>query len=223
MGTSSRINHNCARARNAQGGDISERSWRAQYLFDMQEKDLLGALHVGEVDILLDSFDFYLLCANRIFALRLHRPLSFSATISLPNPQEESDSGSIYGFMELLKLFIAVDDKFYSYWNNENQEVQPQWLDEMIQTITNMLPTHIDYLQTSTVDTYITRQWLRVNIWKLQTRNSRDHNRAIRFKALVDICQELVDQLRNYSRVSLELQGLDLVIKNPLLRYIDLT
>jgi hypothetical protein len=155
---------------------------------------------------------FYLLCANRIFALRLHRPISFGATISLPNPQEESDSGLIYGFMELLKLFIAVGDKFYSYWNNENHEVQPQWLDETIQTITNMIPTQVEYLQTLTVDIYITRQWLRVNIWKLQTRSSRDHNRAVRFKALVDICQELVEQLRTYNPASLELHGLDLVI-----------
>lgn len=113
--------------------------------------------------------------------------------------------------MELLKLFIAIDDKFYTFWNNENHEVQPQWLDEIAQTITNMLPTHIEYLQTSTVDMYITRQWLRVNIWKLQTRNSRDHNRAVRYKALVDICQELVDQLRAYTRVSVDWQGLDLV------------
>jgi hypothetical protein len=125
--------------------------------------------------------------------------------------------------MELLKLFIAVDDKFYSYWNNENQEVLPQWLEEIMQTITNMLPAHVEYLQTATVDTYITRQWLRVNIWKLQTRHSRDHNRAVRFKTLVEICQELVEQLRTYNRVSLELQGLDLVTENRPFRHTGLT
>lgn len=151
-----------------------------------------------------------------MFALRYHRPISLYATIQHPDPRFEEDGGaSILGFLQLIKLYTLFDDRFFSSWNNQSSDRQPpvEWLEALHDEVENIAPAMMEYMQVSSLDLLVSKQWLKVMVWRLQ-------NRALppgaiidshRFNLLYKTCKDLVDGLSSYSRPTLEAHGIDLV------------
>jgi hypothetical protein len=148
--------------------------------------------------------------------LKHHRPLSLWPTIHEPDPQDEREGSTLlYGYIQIIKLYRQLDEKFFSLWNNTTPNTwTDMWIEDLQARIDEPAPAMLEYLEVSAVDLIVSRYWLRVMIWRLQTRlpnTGTGANVSLQFKHLLDICRDVVQQLSNFTRTTLEIHGLDLV------------
>jgi hypothetical protein len=154
----------------------------------------------------------------RVYALKLHRPLSLYATIQLPEAVEGTyRAKQLFTFSHLIKLYALLDDKFFSLWNGTTTEgVGPGWLEQLQRNFTNSLPAYLDQSSTATVDLIVSQQWLRTLVWRqsmLQGSSPMVSSSTLGSKFISDVCHELVDQLNSFPPGAIDAQGLDLAEK----------
>jgi hypothetical protein len=150
-----------------------------------------------------------------VFAIKHLRPLTLWPTIHEPDPHhEDGNPAVVFGFVQLIKLYRQLDDKFFSYWTNQTaSNWSNDWLDNLEGRINDVVPTLLEYLEVSSVDLIVSHQWLRVAIWRLRIQFPSMENSpaSLHFKTLCSGCRELIQQLSPYTRATLEIHGLELV------------
>ena len=101
-------------------------------------------------------------------------------SIELPRVFESSDPRLIYGFVTLVKVFAAVDNKFLSVWREDQPGGRHHARDVTTPSLTQLLSYNDDVPgalsmsemdETQRLDILVTRQWLRALVWRLQLRH----------------------------------------------------
>lgn len=71
----------------------------------------------------------------------------------------------------------------------------------------------IEYMQVSSLDLLVSKQWLKVMIWRLQNRALPPGTMidTMQFNLLYKTCKDLMGGLASYARPTLEAHGIDLV------------
>jgi hypothetical protein len=146
----------------------------------------------------------------------MHRPLSLYATIRIPDAKEEPEGPTVlFGFIQLIKLYSPLDDKFFALWNRSGKELSAHWL-EQIQGQISAIPTmNLEISTPLEIDLKVSRNWLRALVWQLLLMQDEvapiGMDRAIAYKHLVEICREVVQNCSSVSQMVLEMHGLDMV------------
>jgi hypothetical protein len=146
----------------------------------------------------------------------MHRPLSLYQTIRIPDPKDEPERPhTLFGFVQLIKLYIPLDDKFFALWNRSGKEISAHWLEQIQGQISAIATLNLDNSCTSEIDLKVSRNWLRALVWQLLLMQDEvtpiGMDRAIAYKHLVDICREVVQSCSAASHMVLEVQGRDMV------------
>ncbi|KAL0943524.1 uncharacterized protein CTRU02_201411 [Colletotrichum truncatum] len=114
-----------------------------------------------------------LFITERAYALQRNRPLTLQSTLNLPNADPlSSDAEILPGFLDLISLFRPFDTEFISTWNSSIPSAsptaaEPGELARLQNTLKHALPSVSNYSETQQADLLISRQWLKVIVWKL--------------------------------------------------------
>lgn len=114
-----------------------------------------------------------LFITERAYALQRHRPLTLQSTLAVPSVDAMGpDVEVLTGFLDLISLFQHFDVDFIASWNsaslalsNSSSESEP--LLRLQDVLQYALPSVSDHSEMQQADFLISRQWLKVIVWKL--------------------------------------------------------
>ncbi|KAF2672940.1 hypothetical protein BT63DRAFT_368375 [Microthyrium microscopicum] len=162
---------------------------------------------------------FWTLFVNeRAYAVKMHRPLTLYPTIQMPTPETETENqAAVFGFIQLIKLYRIVDDRFFAIWNRNIENDSPHWLENVLRTLDALATLNHELPELSAIDLKISRHWLRSIVWQLSlgqmSLSSVPVDNNMMYKGLIDACGELVEQASTFPLVAMEIHGLDLAEK----------
>ncbi|KAM0228787.1 hypothetical protein ACHAP5_011850 [Fusarium lateritium] len=125
-----------------------------------------------------------LFITERAYALQRNRPTRLQDTLALPivDPMS-SDAEILLGFLDLISLFRPFDAEFIAQWNlaTPSTMIDSAHLSNLQCLLKYALPNLANYSQVQQADLLISRQWLKMVVWKLcaskrvlSTTNSQD-------------------------------------------------
>lgn len=142
--------------------------------------------------------------------------MSLYSTIRTPDPQEEPEGPTaLYGFNQLIKLYIPLDDKFFVLWNRSGKELSARWFEQIQSQLSAIATTNMDLDPVVDVDLKVSRNWLRALTWQLLLMQDEvapiGIDRSIAYDHLVEICREVAQICTSVSPLELEMHGRDMV------------
>ena len=162
-----------------------------------------------------------LFLTERAYALERHRPLTLHATIKQPGLNDiPSESSTISGFLHMIRLWGALDDKFVGMWNKARSDWSPvdvsaDWLADLQRRLRRALPPKLECTESQAADIRVTQQWLRTIVWQMSIANghlsSNSMDPAMTFKYPIDIARDLIRDISVLSSSALEVHGIGLV------------
>ncbi|KAF5025508.1 hypothetical protein F66182_2413 [Fusarium sp. NRRL 66182] len=111
-----------------------------------------------------------LFITERAYALQRNRPIRLKDTLKLPIIIPLSpDADILLGFLHLISLFRPFDSDFVDSWNSAapSTSTDPTHLPKLQTLLTYTLPNLSNYSQVQQADLLISRQWLKLVVWKL--------------------------------------------------------
>lgn len=125
-----------------------------------------------------------LFITERAYALQRNRPIRLQDMLALPvvDPTS-SDAEILLGFLDLISLFRPFDAEFITQWNlaTPSTMIDSAHLSSLQCLLKYALPNLANYSQVQQADLLISRQWLKMVVWKLcasnrvlSTTNSQD-------------------------------------------------
>ncbi|KAI8168797.1 putative sucrose utilization protein SUC1 [Colletotrichum sp. SAR 10_70] len=114
-----------------------------------------------------------LFITERAYAMQRHRPLTLQPMLDLPQIDPLSPDAKILpGFLELISLFRPFDTDFIATWNSStpsstSKSAEPEQLARLQTTLSNALANVSNFSPMQQADLLITREWLKVIVWKL--------------------------------------------------------
>ncbi|KAI8294587.1 hypothetical protein K4K56_001765 [Colletotrichum sp. SAR 10_98] len=114
-----------------------------------------------------------LFITERAYAMQRHRPLTLQPMLDLPQIDPLSPDAKILpGFLELISLFRPFDTDFIATWNSStpsstSKSAEPEQLARLQNTLSNALANVSNFSPMQQADLLITREWLKVIVWKL--------------------------------------------------------
>ncbi|KAF5517932.1 putative sucrose utilization protein SUC1 [Colletotrichum aenigma] len=114
-----------------------------------------------------------LFITERAYAMQRHRPLTLQPMLDLPQIDPLSPDAKILpGFLELISLFRPFDTDFIATWNSStpsstSKSAEPEQLARLQNTLSNSLANVSSFSPMQQADLLITREWLKVIVWKL--------------------------------------------------------
>ncbi|KAF4856018.1 putative sucrose utilization protein SUC1 [Colletotrichum siamense] len=114
-----------------------------------------------------------LFITERAYAMQRHRPLTLQPMLDLPQIDPLSPDVKILpGFLELISLFRPFDTDFIATWNSStpsstSKSAEPEQLARLQNTLSNALANVSNFSPMQQADLLITREWLKVIVWKL--------------------------------------------------------
>ncbi|KAK1638522.1 hypothetical protein BDP81DRAFT_346465 [Colletotrichum phormii] len=116
-----------------------------------------------------------LFITERAYALQRHRPLTLQSTLGLPIVDPlSSDAAILPGFLDLISLFRHFDTDFIATWNSStpsaassSEATDPEHLSKLQTVLKYAIPSVSKYSEMQQADLLISRQWLKVIVWKL--------------------------------------------------------
>lgn len=116
-----------------------------------------------------------LFITERAYALQRHRPLTLQSTLGLPFVDPlSSDAAILPGFLDLISLFRNFDTDFIATWNSStpsrtssSEATDPEHLSKLQTVLKYAIPSVSNYSEMQQADLLISRQWLKVIVWKL--------------------------------------------------------
>ncbi|CAK7232665.1 hypothetical protein SCUCBS95973_008335 [Sporothrix curviconia] len=115
-----------------------------------------------------------LFITERAYALQRHRPLTLQSTLAVPSVSAMGpDVGVLTGFLDLISLFQHFDADFIASWNSANPARSPSSVSEyeplsrLQDVLQYALPSASDHAEMQQADFLISRQWLKIIVWKL--------------------------------------------------------
>ncbi|KAG7059005.1 hypothetical protein JMJ77_0006374 [Colletotrichum scovillei] len=116
-----------------------------------------------------------LFITERAYALQRHRPLTLQSSLGLPIVDPlSSDAAILPGFLDLISLFRHFDTDFIATWNSStpsttpsSQATDPEHLSKLQTVLKYAIPSVSNYSEMQQADLLISRQWLKVIVWKL--------------------------------------------------------
>lgn len=111
-----------------------------------------------------------LFITERAYALQRNRPITLQETLSLPDIDSSgSDAEILLGFLDLVSLFRHFDGDFIATWNSATQSDAADL--ERLSTLQGLLkytlPNVSNYTPIQQADLLVSRQWLKIIVWKL--------------------------------------------------------
>jgi hypothetical protein len=157
-------------------------------------------------------------------------------SIELPRVFESSDPRLIYGFVTLVKVFAAVDNKFLSVWRDDQPGGRNHAHDATAPSLTQLLNYNDDVPgalsmsemdETQRLDILVTRQWLRALVWRLRLRHgvrslSSNENQPLLLPHKGDAhhpfqtSRSVLGIISAANRIALEAHGIGMVIRHLL-------
>ncbi|KAF4448977.1 transcription activator amyR [Fusarium austroafricanum] len=142
---------------------------------------MLQALHLDEEATYTDSSDslfttyaqrmfWVLFITERAYALQRNRPIRLQDTLKLPVIEPlSSDAEILLGFLDLISLFRPFNQDFISQWNLPTASTSTDFenLSKLQCLLKYALPNLSNHSQVQQADLLISRQWLKVVVWKL--------------------------------------------------------
>jgi Fungal specific transcription factor domain len=113
---------------------------------------------------------FWLLfITERAYALQRNRPITLKRTINLPTANPGSESTILHGFLDLVSLFQNVDNNLLSLWNLSSVYLATpaHHLTRLQNILKFALPDVCQRTEIQQADLLISRQWLRIMVWRL--------------------------------------------------------
>jgi hypothetical protein len=111
-----------------------------------------------------------LFITERAYALQRNRPIRLQDTLALPvvDPTS-SDAEILLGFLDLISLFRPFDAEFIAQWNlaTPSTMIDSAHLSSLQCLLKYALPNLANYSQVQQADLLISRQWLKMVVWKL--------------------------------------------------------
>ncbi|KAH7007769.1 RING-3 [Ilyonectria destructans] len=111
-----------------------------------------------------------LFITERGYALQRNRPITLQSTLDLPVVDQLSpDAEILLGFLELISLFRHFDEVFIASWNfaTPSNTTDPAQLLRLQSILKYALPNISNYSQAQQADLLVSRQWLKIIVWKL--------------------------------------------------------
>ncbi|SCV45098.1 related to transcription activator amyR [Fusarium fujikuroi] len=125
-----------------------------------------------------------LFITERAYALQRNRPIRLQDTLKLPDVDPmSSDAEILRGFLDLISLFRPFGQDFISQWNSPASSTSTDFanLFRLQYLLKHSLPNLSNHSQVQQADLLISRQWLKIVVWKLcaskrvlSTANSED-------------------------------------------------
>ncbi|KAI5456816.1 RING-3 [Mariannaea sp. PMI_226] len=113
-----------------------------------------------------------LFITERAYALQRNRPITLQSTLNLPIVHPlSSDAEILLGFLDLVSLFRPFDSGFIANWNSAtpSNSTDPAHLSRLQNLLKYTLLNVSNYSQVQQADLLVSRQWLKIIVWKLCT------------------------------------------------------
>jgi len=155
---------------------------------------------------------------NRAYALQQRNHVKIqNINIRLPAIFESENPRLLYGFVNLVNLFLAVDTKFLSCWNESSKasHCSKDWLTEVLFKLDTSGVISGETLETHDLDIAISRQWLQVLVWQLMvkhgllTGNSMDEIFSLKYP--IRLARDVIKITSAASQTSLDSHGIGMV------------
>lgn len=139
-------------------------------------KDFLASIYYRKVFCYKSATLYHrpLLILDRAYALQRKNHVKIqNVTIKLPAIFESEDPRLLYGFVNLVNLFLAVDTTFLSSWNGNSKSstFSKGWLTEVLLKLDASGVVSGESLETHDLDIAISRQWLQVLAWQIMVKH----------------------------------------------------
>ncbi|KAM0327499.1 hypothetical protein ACHAQA_005787 [Verticillium albo-atrum] len=111
-----------------------------------------------------------LFITERAYALQRNRPITLQDTLRLPLIDSScSDAEILLGFLDLVALFRHFDADFIATWNSATQSdaADLERLSTLQSLLKYTLPNVSNYSPIQQADLLVSRQWLKIIVWKL--------------------------------------------------------
>ncbi|KAJ4264184.1 hypothetical protein NW762_005378 [Fusarium torreyae] len=111
-----------------------------------------------------------LFITERAYALQRNRPIRLQETLDLPAVDPlSSDAEILLGFLDLISLFRPFDSEFIATWNSatSSNSTDSVHLSKLQCLLKYALPNLANYSQVQQADLLISRQWLKIIVWRL--------------------------------------------------------
>lgn len=183
----------------------------------------MGDIHNREVysSVMRSFVNLILTLECRSYALQKHRSLTLHPKLTLPTLYEDSnDFSAISALTQRVNLFRPLDDDFVGLWNKTKTTCTKQWLVQLQQQLTDVLPEKLAGTESQVADLKTTQQWLHIVIWRVSMASgflsSTSPHPAMRFTYPVDIARDLIEGTSDIALRSMSIHGSGLV-RLPLL------
>ncbi|TDZ20967.1 putative sucrose utilization protein SUC1 [Colletotrichum orbiculare MAFF 240422] len=164
-----------------------------------------------------------LFITERAYALQRHRPLTLQCTLDLPRVDPSSpDADILPGFLDLISLFRHFDTDFVATWNcsvtsSLSAAGEPAQLQRLQGLLRDALPGVAERSETQQADLLISRQWLKVIVWKLCVSRTllsgTDSEDSMSLSYPSSIAREMVLVSRLLPAAALEANGIGILEK----------
>ncbi|KAJ9292127.1 transcriptional regulator family: Fungal Specific TF [Paecilomyces variotii] len=149
---------------------------------------------------------------ERSYALQKHRSLTLHPKLTLPTLYEDSnDFSAISALTQRVNLFRPLDDDFVGLWNKTKTTCTAQWLVQLQQQLTDVLPEKLAGTESQVADLKTTQQWLHIVIWRVSMASgflsSTSPHPAMRFTYPVDIARDLIEGTSDIALRSMSIHG----------------
>lgn len=93
-------------------------------------------------------------------------------TVQLPTVFESEEPRVLYGFVNLVVLFRAVDIHFIASWSSQMPDVCSEgWISSLQTQLDVSAPMLMESIETQKVDVAVSRLWLRILVWQIGVRH----------------------------------------------------
>lgn len=161
-----------------------------------------------------------LFITERAYALQRNRPITLQTTLSLPvvDPSS-SDAEILLGFLDLISLFRHFDADFIGTWNSGtlSNATDPEHLAKLQGLLKCTLPKVADHTMVQQADLLVSRQWLKVIVWKLCVSKTllsvADSEDSMSLLYPATIARDVVRELRLVPTQAFEANGIGILEK----------
>jgi hypothetical protein len=176
---------------------------------------LFWALFIYERYVLFRKVLYRRLTMARFYTLKYKRPLTLTASIQLPNPNDDPEEAqTVSGFVHLISLYKPLDE-FFTLWAGSSRGTTQVFIGHCLRLLAEGVPEYFESSEVQALDLKISQQWLRALVWKLGSSlglaPSMTEDGLLSLGSLVQICSELVERCDAFSRGPMQHHGAYLV------------
>lgn len=115
----------------------------------------------------------------------------------------------------MISLYKTLDDTFINLWNRVHSHVNPTWIAQLQNQISEAVPAYLECTEVQAVEIRVTQQWLRTMVWQLCVGqglvSSVSQDTCLTFKFPIQISRDLLTMTHQFSQPAMEVHGAGLV------------